>query len=141
MAIIDKMELFIEPDSPVRQNGNTHALFITLYKHYFTFSTAASQALKEPEYLHMYVDRKNKKVAFKPCTQDNAAITFCVKTPTGLRRASIFSRSKVSLLREMAGLQNSEDNKGIRFPAEYIEKEETLLVDLSNLTSKPEVPS
>ena len=120
MAYLDTFELISDKNKP----------YITVRERSITFSKSAIDLLKYTAYVHMYIDRKGKKAAFKATDCDENAIAFYKKPKEGY---PVFVRisdiSKTKLLLDLAGEKGSE--KGIRFYGEYIADENLIGFDLS----------
>ena len=120
MAYLDSFILVSDRDKP----------FITLRDRSITFSKSAIEKLNYSPYIHMYIDRKAKKVAFQECERDEDAIPF-YKAPKEGRPVfvRISDKKKTKMMLDLAGVEGSE--KGIRFYGEVIEEEKVIGFDLS----------
>ena len=120
MAYLDSFELVSDRDRP----------FITLRDRSITFSKSAIELLNYSPYVHMYIDRKARKVAFQETENDGDAIPF-FKEPKEGRPVfvRISDKKKTKMMLDLAGVEGSE--KGIRFYGEFIENEKLIGFDLS----------
>ena len=120
MAYLDSFELVSDRDRP----------FITLRDRSITFSKSAIELLNYSPYVHMYIDRKARKVAFQEAENDGDAIAF-FKEPKDGRPVfvRISDKKKTKMMLDLAGVEGSE--KGIRFYGEFIENEKLIGFDLS----------
>lgn len=120
MAYLDSFELVSDRDRP----------FITLRDRSITFSKSAIELLDYSPYVHMYIDRKARKVAFQEAENDGDAIPF-FKEPKEGRPVfvRISDKKKTKMMLDLAGVEGSE--KGIRFYGEFIENEKLIGFDLS----------
>lgn len=120
MAYLDSFELVSDRDRP----------FITLRDRSITFSKSAIELLNYSPYVHMYIDRKARKVAFQEAENDGDAIPF-FKEPKEGRPVfvRISDKKKTKMMLDLAGVEGSE--KGIRFYGEFIENEKLIGFDLS----------
>ena len=66
MAYLDSFVLVSDRDRP----------FITLRERSITFSKTAIEKLHFSPYVHMYIDKKARKVAFQEANNDGDAIPF-----------------------------------------------------------------
>ncbi len=120
MAIIDSFELI---------NDGRKRPFITLRDRSITFSKSAIEAMKYPEFVHMFVDKKSRRVAFVPCGNDEAAIPFYKEPKEGMSiLVRISGRKRALILMEIAQINNC--SKGLRFYGEYVADENTLVIDM-----------
>jgi len=120
LAYLDSFELVSDRDRP----------FITLRDRSITFSKSAIELLNYSPYVHMYIDRKARKVAFQEAENDGDAIPF-FKEPKEGRPVfvRISDKKKTKMMLDLAGVEGSE--KGIRFYGEFIENEKLIGFDLS----------
>ena len=120
MAYLDSFELVSDRDRP----------FITLRDRSITFSKSAIELLNYSPYVHMYIDRKARKVAFQEAENDGDAIPF-FKEPKEGRPVfvRISDKKKTKMMLDLARVGGSE--KGIRFYGEFIENEKLIGFDLS----------
>ena len=120
MQTFDNFTLFID-----KQNDP----FITLRSTTITFSIASVELLKYPEYVHMYVDEKNKLVAYKACPNEKGAIHFYEKKDESKQSlVRLAGKEKINALMKLASIE--ECGKGIRFYGYYDEKNEALIFDM-----------
>ena len=120
MAYLDTFELVSDKDRP----------YITLRERSITFSKTAIDLLGYTAYVHMYIDRKSKKVAFQATDYDENAIVFYKEPKLGRPvYVRISDKNKTKLLLDLAGEKGSE--KGIRFYGEYIAAESLIGFDLT----------
>ncbi len=121
MGYLDSFVLVSDKDRP----------FITLRERSITFSKTAIEKLNYSPYVHMYIDKKAKKVAFQEANNDGDAIPF-YKEPKEGRPVfvRISDKKKTKMMLDLAGVEGSD--KGIRFYGEFIEEEKLIGFDLSN---------
>lgn len=117
MALLDSFEMVKDTkDGP----------FITLRNTTITFSKVAIECLDYAEYVHMFLDRQNQRVAFQPCDKDDSALAFYVKPEQGKQiLVRITGKAKARMLMDIAGIDDC--GSGIRYYGTY-HKEENLLI-------------
>ena len=120
MPIIDAFELVT--------NGRDRP-FITLRNRSITFSKTAIEALNNSAYVHMYLDKKGRRVAFTPCDNDEAAVPFYQAPKEGRSvLVRISDKEKAVMVMELARIQDC--GNGLRFYGQWIPEESILLFDL-----------
>lgn len=120
MSYLDSFVLVSDRDKP----------FITLRDRSVTFSKSAIEKLNYSPYVHMYIDKKAKKVAFQEAENDEDAIAFYKEPKEGRPvLVRISDKKKTKMMLDIAGVEGSE--KGIRFYGDYIEDEKVIGFDLS----------
>lgn len=125
MAYLDSFELVSDRDRP----------FITLRERSITFSKTAIEKLNYSAYVHMFIDKAGKKVAFQESEYDEDAIPF-YKEPAEGRSVlvRIADKKKTKLMLDLSGVKGSE--KGIRIYGEFISEEHLIGFDLTKPISK-----
>ncbi|MDO4939445.1 MAG: hypothetical protein Q4E54_05720 [Lachnospiraceae bacterium] len=125
MAYLDTFELISDKKKP----------YITVRERSITFSKTAIELLKYTPYVHMYIDKKGKKVAFQATEYDENTIAFYNEPKEGRPvYVRISDKNKAKLLLDLAGEKGTE--KGIRFYGEYIADENVIGFDLSKPVKK-----
>ena len=121
MGYLDAFELVGEKERP----------FITVRERSITFSKTAIECLNFTPYVHMFIDRVGKRVAFQESGDDENAVSF-YKDPKQGRPVlvRISDVKKVRMLLELAGTEATE--KGYRFYGEFVPDEKLIGFDLSN---------
>lgn len=121
MALLDSFEMVKDTkDGP----------FITLRNTTITFSKVAVECLDYAEYVHMFLDRQNRRVAFQPCNKDDSALTFCVQPKKGMQLlVRITGKAKAKMLMDIA--QIDDCGNGIRYYGTYHKEENLLIISLS----------
>lgn len=120
MGVLDGFELVSEASKP----------FITLRERTITFSKSSVEELGFPAFVLMYVNRKERKVAFRASENTPDSIAFYKKPKEGLPvLVRISDKKKASMLAEIAGVEASD--KGIRFYGEFFRDEKIICFDLS----------
>ena len=111
--------------------GIDDAPFITLRNTSITFSKSAIELMEYTGYVHMYIDRKKKVVAFEQCEKDATSIPFYKKPAAGKQiLVRISNTERASLIKELAGIKDC--GKGIRIHGEYLPENKTILFHLKN---------
>ena len=83
-------------------------------------------------YIHMYIDKKGRKVAFQKSEFDADTISFYKKAKTDSHVfVRISDKAKAELLWELIGKKGSE--KGIRIYGDFIKNENLIGFDLSSI--------
>ena len=120
MESFDNFEIFMDKkDIP----------FITVRPTTITFSIVSIELLEYSKFVHMYIDRVNKKVAFKTCDEDSAAIRFYNQTGNEKQwLVRISGKDKINTLMQLAGI--TDCGKGIRFYGYYDEANKALIFNL-----------
>ena len=104
--------------------------FITLRESSITFSKGAVQFLNYPEYVHMYIDHKGRRVAFKACEDDDAAFVFYRKPKEGRSMlVRISGKGYANKVIDLAGVEVGK--KGLRYYGQFVEDEGILVFDMS----------
>ena len=121
MGILDTFELLGAPEKP----------FITLSKYGITFSRQSLELLHEANYVHTYLDKKNKKFAVKPCEYDEAAVEL---VKPGADRPNTLRWGNRSLLRTLVKLADVDVNtSSVRVTGRYYEDEDVIIYDLGGV--------
>lgn len=122
MAFLDTFELVENMARP----------YITLRDRSITFSKTAIEMLEYTPFIHMYIDRPGKRVAFKVTEYDEDAIPF-YKEPKKGRPVfvRISDKNKTKMILDLMDEQGSE--KGIRIYGTYYAEEKIIGFDLSNI--------
>ena len=103
--------------------------FITLRPTTITFSIVAVELLNYAEFVHMFVDEKNKRVAFKACPKESGAIQFYVKRDESKQiLVRLAGKEKIIILMRLASIEDC--SKGIRYYGYYDQKNEALIFDM-----------
>ena len=103
--------------------------FITLRSTTITFSIVAIELLKYAEFVHMFVDERNKRVAFKACPNEKGAIQFFVKKDESKQLlVRLAGKEKINMLMKLAGIDDC--GKGIRYYGYYDQKNDALIFDM-----------
>ena len=103
--------------------------FITLRPTTITFSIVAIELLNYSEFVHMFVDEKNKKVAFKACPKEKGAIQFYAKRDESKQiLVRLAGKEKINLLMRLASIEDC--GKGIRYYGYYDQNNEALIFDM-----------
>ena len=103
--------------------------FITLRSTTITFSVVAIELLEYSRYVHMLVDMTNKKIAFKQCDNDKAAIPFYIKEKNEKQLlVRLSGKDKIDTIMNLAGINDC--GKGIRFYGYFDDKNKALIFDM-----------
>ena len=122
MPVIDEFELV---------GNDKERPFITLRNRSITFSKTGIEYLKFTPYVHMYLDRKGRRVAFTKSENDSAAIQFFQPPKEGRSvLVRISDKEKANMVMKIAQIQDC--GKGIRYYGEWIPDEELLVFDLKD---------
>lgn len=122
MGYLDSFELVSDKSRP----------FITVRERSITFSKTAIELLHFSAYVHMYIDKKNKIVAFQETENDDDAIAFYRDPKEG---RSVFIRisdtKKAQLILNLAETNPTEN--GLRIYGKHIEEEKLIAFKLSDI--------
>ena len=123
MSVLDGFEMYKKKDK-----GN---IFISITQYGITFSKTSVACLDYAEYVHIFFDKNNIKMAITPCEKDDEARIF-VKNKNSPRAGFVRWNDK-NLLKYVTELANLKfDEKGIRIKGEYVKNENVLIYDLNN---------
>lgn len=112
--------------------GIDDAPFITLRNSSITFSKSAIELMEYTGYVHMFVDRKKKVVAFEQCQKDETSIPFYKKPEEGKQMlVRISNKERASLIKKIGDIEDC--GKGIRVYGEYYPDNKTIIFDLSQI--------
>lgn len=104
--------------------------FITLRPTTITFSSIAVALLDNAPYVHMYVDEKNKRIAFKTCENEKGAIQFYVKKDDSKQTlVRIAGKAKIETIMRLASIEDCSN--GIRFYGYYDNTFDGLIFNLN----------
>ena len=104
--------------------------FITLRDGYITFSKTAIECLDYAEYVRMYVDKGNRKVAFQVSSNEEGTFVFFRKPKEG--RSMLVRISEKKAVRELMSLAHIDTcRNGLRYYGEFIEEQRTIIFDMA----------
>lgn len=117
--------------------GNAYALVVTLYPNNITLNNSAAAYFQDVRWAMIGIDHENACVAIKPVT----------KREVDLKLVPLEQLHKVSIGKGYARISNKQvveeiaqllkrDVDGVKFDAEFDEKQSLLLVDLKKITQK-----
>ncbi len=109
-------------------NGN---IFISVTDYGLTFSKSSVESLDYPQYVHIFFDKKESKMAVQPCEKDNRSRVF-VKNKNSKRAGFVRWNDKklINFLIDLGNLKIGAN--GIRIKGNYFDDENILMFDLKN---------
>lgn len=103
--------------------------FITLRDASITFSKMAIESLDYAEFVHMYIDKKSRRVAFQASEDDEDSFIFYREPKPGRSMlVRLTTKGVASRVKELAGIESCEN--GLRYYGEYVEEEKLLIFDM-----------
>ena len=117
------------PGSFVIYDDKVTRPFFTMRKLYITFSKQAVEMLEYAEYVHLLIDRENKKIAFQACKKDKTAIPFYKEPEEGKQMlVRLNGIERVTAIMKVAGI--TDCGKGIRFYGDFLPEDKAIVFDL-----------
>lgn len=106
--------------------------FLTMRKLYLTFSKQAVEMMEYAEYVHLYLDKANRKIAFQVCKKDRLAIPFYKEPEEGKQMlVRLNGKERVAAIMEIAGIKDC--GKGIRIYGDFLPDDKAIVFDLNNI--------
>ena len=123
MEFIEGFELYGKEISPGK-------IFISITNYGLTFSKTCVDCLDYPEYVHVWFDKTNARMAVSPCEKDLKSRVF-VKKKNSPRAAFIRWNDK-TLLNYLLMVGNIDlGPRGVRIPGEFSAEHNALIFNLS----------
>ncbi|MBQ9009238.1 MAG: hypothetical protein IJ088_07925 [Clostridia bacterium] len=120
------------PSSFVIYDDKVTRPFITMRELYITFSKQAVEMLGYAEYVHLFLDKANKKIAFQACKKDKLSIPFYKEPEEGKQMlVRLNGKERVTAIMEIAGIRDC--GKGIRIYGDFLPEDKAMVFDLNEI--------
>ena len=116
--------------------GNAYTLVLTLYPNNITLNSSAASYFEDVRWAMIGLDKENMKLGIRPITKRE--IDLCLVSMDELHKVSVgkgYARISNKMIMEEIGNMISQSISGLKINAEYDEKENMLVADLSELTA------
>ena len=116
-------------DGFVPENSGDGAIFVSVTDYGMTFSKTSVEVIGFPRYVKVFFDRKGKRMAIVPCSEENGARSF-VRDSASPRAGFVRWNDKklISQITSMGDL--SIEGHGVRVLGEYVPEENLLVFNL-----------
>lgn len=117
--------------------GNAYALVVTLYPNNITLNNSAAAHFQDVRWAMIGIDHENRCVAIKPVTKREVDIKLVPleqlhKVSIGKGYARISNKQVVEEISSVLG----KEVDGVKFDAEFDDKQGLLIIDLNEITQK-----
>lgn len=121
--------------------GSGEQPFISLSKYGITFPKPTLEALDLAEYVHIYIDSKNRQFAVQPCERDVNSVILVRNREQAIRSKKIpfirwSNRKLLRTLEKMSGYSVSD--QVIRVNGTYYDDENVIIFDLADVVPDAE---